>query len=180
MFGSSKNKAEKGSTYAPLHSCDLILNNLPAVVKPSEDQVYRELGSCKTTQANTQICDRNAKAESWTWNECGCAGACWHGKSASYVTASSLSLATDQLILKYNRSQPRRAAPLSNSPVTEPIKLEDFLKKFKGTGTCPKTHMFHLRPEIIMRKLKKLLTYSVFQLITFLAISAITLYFSKL
>jgi len=161
MFCSSKNKEEKGlkkaeafSTYVPLHSCDIIPNNLPATIKPSEDQVYRELVSCKTTRANTQTCDRNAKIESWTWNECGCAGACWHGTFASYITASPLSLATDQLMLAYNRSQPRRATPLSNPSVTEPIKLEDFLKKFKGTGTPPKTHMLHLHPEIIMCKFK--------------------------
>jgi len=60
MFCGSKNKKEKGlkkaeafSTYVPLHLCDIVSNNLSAIVKPSEDQVYRELGSCKTTQAKT-------------------------------------------------------------------------------------------------------------------------------
>jgi len=89
-----------------------------------------------------------------SWNDCGCAGACWHGKSASEVTASPLLLARDELTPKTNKSPPRRTVPLSSSPVTEPIQLEDFLKKFEKTGARPKSHKLHLWPEVIIRKFK--------------------------
>lgn len=60
-----------------------------------------------------------------------------------------LPVATDQLGQENITSQSGQA-PFSNPSVTKPIKLEDFLKTFEGTGTHPKTHKLHLRSEIIM------------------------------
>jgi len=49
-------------------------------------------------------------------------------------------------------SHSRRPAPLPNQ-ASESIKLDDFLKQFKGTGTHPKTQKLQLRPEIVKCKL---------------------------
>jgi len=156
LFGNSKGKKEKDlkkeellSTHTPLYSCEKTPNNLKAVVKPIKSQVYQELGSCTTNEVKNQI---SVIDENWPWNECGCAGACWHGRSTASVPASLSPHPTEELEPEKTPHHTRNPAPLSNQPA-KPIMLEDFLKKFEGSGARPKLHKLYLRPEVIVRKL---------------------------
>jgi len=115
-------------------------------VKPIKTQ---ELGSCTTNEVKNQI---SVIDENWPWNECGCAGACWHGRSTANIPVSLPPHTTEELEPEKTPRHTRNPAPLSNQPA-KPIMLEDFLKKFEGSGARPKLHKLHLRPEVIMRKL---------------------------
>jgi len=115
-------------------------------VKPIKTQ---ELGSCTTNEVKNQI---SGIDENWPWNECGCAGACWHARSTDNIPVSLPSHPTEDLEPEKTPRPTRNPAPLSNQPA-KPIMLEDFLKKFEGTGARPKLHRLHLHPEVIMRKL---------------------------